>query len=138
MARIPQSARWLEAALRTGWSIGRIEKLLWDCTRERSEIRPAFDAAALDAEIASFPVDDAREPRLLAEFKAWGVHPRTSRTIVENLTALAELVERARDTGDAPLFVARAKDVVAKLRERLLPVQARPGQMIYLRLKIRI
>src|ERR1019366_5699644 len=52
LAREPRSARWLEAALRAGWPIARIEKLLWDCTRERSELRPAFDAAALDAALA--------------------------------------------------------------------------------------
>jgi exodeoxyribonuclease V beta subunit len=128
LARNPESARWLETALRTGWSIARIEKLLWDCTRERSEIRPAFDARALEAALASFPTDEAREPRLLAEFKAWGTHARTSRTIVENLAALADLVERARATRDAPLFVAQSRDVILKLRERLLPMTPRPGR----------
>jgi exodeoxyribonuclease V beta subunit len=128
LAREPRSARWLEAALRAGWPIARIEKLLWDCTRERSELRPAFDAAALDAALASFPAEEAREPRLLVEFKAWGTHARTSRTIVENLAALADLVERARETGDAPRFVAESRDVVLKLRERLLPMTPRPGR----------
>ena len=62
IARDPARARWLEAALRSGWSMGRLEELLWNCVRERAPIRPAFDAAALDAALAAFPADEAREP----------------------------------------------------------------------------
>ncbi len=128
LARDPARARWLEAALRSGWSIGRIEELLWNCARERAPIRPEFDAAALDAALASFPVDDAREPRNLGELKAWGVHGRTASTIAGALSDLADLVERARGASDAPLFVREAKEVVAKLRERLPALSPRPGR----------
>lgn len=127
LAREPASARWLETALSTGWSIARIEKLLWDCSREGSEIRPRFDPRALDAALAAFPLDEARAPRLLGEFKACGTHARTARTIVEALAVLADLAEKARGAGDAPLYVAHAKDVVTKLRERLPSVAPRPG-----------
>jgi exodeoxyribonuclease V beta subunit len=128
LARDPETARWLEAALRSGWSIGRIEELLWSCARERAPIRPAFDPAALDAALAAFPTDEAREPRNLGELKAWGVHGRTASTIAGALSDLADLVERARPAADTPLFVREAKDLVGKLRERLPALSPRPGR----------
>ncbi len=128
IARDPARARWLEAALRSGWSIGRIEELLWNCARERAPIRPAFDPAALDAALAAFPADAAREPRNLGELKAWGVHGRTAATIAGALSDLADLVERARSASDGPLYVREAKDVVGKLRERLPQLRPRPGR----------
>jgi exodeoxyribonuclease V beta subunit len=128
IARDPARARWLEASLRSGWSIGRIEELLWNCARERAPIRPAFDPAALDAALAAFPADEAREPRNLGELKAWGVHGRTASTITGALSELADLVERARSAADAPLYVREAKDVVGKLRDRLPQLRPRPGR----------
>jgi exodeoxyribonuclease V beta subunit len=128
LARDPARARWLEAALRSGWSIGRIEELLWSCARERAPIRPAFDPAVLDAALAAFPVDEAREPRNLGELKAWGVHGRTAGTICGALSEVADLVERVRVAADAPLFVREAKDLVAKLRDRLPALSPRPGR----------
>jgi exodeoxyribonuclease V beta subunit len=128
LARDPESARWLEAALRAGWSIARIEELLWKCTRERSEVRPAFDPAALEAALAAFPADAARDPHLLMEFKAWGTNASRAKTAVKELEELAELVEGARASGDTPLFVAQAKDVVVKLRDRLIQMKPRPGR----------
>ena len=128
VARDPARARWLEAALRSGWSVGRIEELLWNCVRERAPIRPAFDPRALDAALEVFPVDDAREPRNLGELKAWGVHGRTAATITGALSDLAELVEKARSASDAPGYVREAKDVVAKLRDRLPALAPRPGR----------
>jgi exodeoxyribonuclease V beta subunit len=128
LARDPVPARWLEAALRSGWSIGRIEELLWSCARERAPIRPEFDPVALDAALDAFPVDEAREPRNLGELKAWGVHGRTAGTICGALSDLADLVERARAAADAPLFVREAKDLVAKARDRLPALSPRPGR----------
>ena len=128
IARDPARARWLEAALRSGWSMGRLEELLWNCVRERAPIRPAFNAAALDAALAAFPADEAREPRNLGEIKAWGVHGRTAGTIAGALSDLANLVERSRAAADAPLYVREAKDVVAKLRDRLPALAPRPGR----------
>ncbi len=128
IARDPARARWLEAALRSGWSMGRLEELLWNCVRERAPIRPAFDAAALDAALAAFPADEAREPRNLGEIKAWGVHGRTAGTIAGALSDLADLVERSRAAADAPLYVREAKDVVAKLRDRLRALAPRRGR----------
>jgi exodeoxyribonuclease V beta subunit len=128
VAREPVRARWLEAALNAGWSIERIEKLLWGCIQARGELRPLFDPAVLDAAIDAFPVDDAREPRLLHELKAWGTHSRVAGTITSALNDLAERVARARAARDAPLYVRDAKDVVAKLRDRLPQLQPRPGR----------
>ncbi|HEX3770488.1 MAG TPA: UvrD-helicase domain-containing protein [Polyangiaceae bacterium] len=128
LARDPESARWLEAALRAGWSIGRIEELLWRCSRERTELRPAFDPATLDAALGAYPVDVARDGRLLMEFKAWGFHPRKSQTVVENLALLADFVEAARASGDTPAFVTEAKEVLTKLRDRVFDMKPRPGR----------
>ncbi len=128
LAREPARARWLVAALRAGWSIERIEKLLWDCLQKRAELRPAFDASALDAALGAFPVEEACDPRLLQEIKSWGVHGRTAGTIAGALNDLAELVEQAREAEDAPFYVREAKDVVAKLRERLVQLVPRPGR----------
>lgn len=128
LARDPERARWLGAALRAGWSIERIEKLLWDCMQKRAALMPAFDAAALDAALAAFPIDEARDPRLLQELKSWGVHGRTAGTIVGALSDLADLVERSRAADGAPLYVREAKDVVAKLRDRLAALAPRPSR----------
>jgi exodeoxyribonuclease V beta subunit len=131
VGREPARAVWLEAALRSGWSIGRIEELLWSCARERSPIRPLFDAAALEAALGAFPVDEAREPRLLGELKASGVHARSASSLVDALAGLADLVDRARSARDArpdlPGFVREAKDV-AKLAEKLSGIAPRPGR----------
>ena len=122
-------APWLEAALRGGWSIGRLEELLWDCAKERAPIRPAFDPAALDAALAAFPVDDAREPLLLGDLKASGVHPSTAKSLVAALAELADYVERARAESNVPLFVQEAREILAKpLREKLPGVTPRPGR----------
>jgi exodeoxyribonuclease V beta subunit len=128
LARDPERARWLEAALKSGWSLGRIEELLWSCARERAPIRPPFEPAALDAALARFPVDDAREPRNLGEFKAWGVHAKTASTLCDTLSDLADVVERTRAAADAPQFVREAKDLVAKLRNKLPALSPRPGR----------
>ena len=127
LAREPARARWLAAALRAGWSIERIEKLLWDCLQKRAELRPAFDAATLDAALAAFPIEEARDLRLTSEIKSWGVHGRTAATIAGALDDLARLVEQSREADDAPLYVREAKETVAKLRDRLAQLSPRPG-----------
>ncbi len=127
LAREPARARWLSAALRAGWSIERIEKLLWDCLQKRAELRPVFDAAALDLALEAFPLDEARDLRLTSEIKSWGVHGRTAATIAGALGDLADLVEQAREANDAPRFVREAKETVTKLREKLAPLAPRSG-----------
>ena len=49
IAADPARARWLEAALADGWSMARLEDLLWRCTAARCEILPPFDPAACEA-----------------------------------------------------------------------------------------
>ncbi len=126
-ARHPARAPWLEAALRGGWSIDRLEELLWSAAKERAPIRPPFDPDALAAALAAFPGEEARDGRLLADLKASGMHPRTASNMVDALADLAGYVERAR-RGGLPLFVQEAKDVLAKLREKLGPIAPRPGK----------
>jgi exodeoxyribonuclease V beta subunit len=127
VARDPGRARWLEGALRDGWSMSRIEELLWSVGQARGPIQPAFDESVLDAALQAFPLDEARNPRNLVELKAWGVHPRTAGTIVGALSDLADVVDRALVAQDPCLYVRDAKDVLGKLRERLAPLAPRPS-----------
>jgi exodeoxyribonuclease V beta subunit len=102
VARDPVRAPWLEAALRTGWSIGRIEDLLWKCVQARGELRPEFDPAALEAALAAFPVDDARRLDGLDQMRAWGMRKNMAQKVGNQLYELALAVERARDLCSTP------------------------------------
>ncbi len=125
----PARAPWLEEALRTGWSMERIEKLLWSCATSRSELRPVFDAPALAAALAAFPVEAARRAGTIADLKAWGVHASTAGSIARQMFALAEVVELAREAHDPPRYVTRASELdLGKLVEKLQPVSPRPGE----------
>jgi exodeoxyribonuclease V beta subunit len=107
----PVRRPWLEAALRTGWSVGRIEELAWRCVQARGDLRPEFDPAALEAAIAAFPVDEARLLGGPDEMRRWGVHAATAKKVGSELYKLALAVEEARDAGTAPDFVLAAGDV---------------------------
>jgi exodeoxyribonuclease V beta subunit len=102
---------WLEAALRLGWTLSRIEELSWKCVQLRGELRPAFDPAALDAAIAAFPVEDARHLGGPDEMRAWGMPAATARKVGAQLYELALAVERAREAKSAPELVTAAQDV---------------------------
>jgi exodeoxyribonuclease V beta subunit len=123
-ARVP----WLSAALRTGWWTGRIEELLWKAQQARGELRPALDAAALDAAIADFPVEDARRRDGPDVMKAWGVHGRTAGLVGSHLYNLAIAVEEARAAGSPTDFVLDADELkFPYLVEKLTPFLPRPG-----------
>jgi len=124
----PVRAPWLEAALRTGWSIGRIEELLWRCVQARGELRPEFDPPALDAALAAFPVDDARRLEGRDAMRAWGMNAQTAKKVGSTLWDLAMLVEAAREKNDAPTFVMQADDIdFAHLLEKLPPYLPQGG-----------
>ncbi len=119
---------WLVAALRTGWSIDRIEDLLWRCVQAHGELRPDFDPAALDAAIAAFPVEAARRLDGRDVMKSWRVHTSTAKTALNTLYELAFLVEEAREGGGAPSFVMKSTEInFAQLVERLPAHLPQPG-----------
>ena len=122
VATDPMRAPWLEAALRTGWSIGRIEDLLWKCVQAHGELQPDFDPAALDAAIAAFPVEEARLLGGRDVMRSWGMNAQTAKKVGGTLWDLALLVESARDAHDAPSFVMQSDEVdFAHLLEKLPP-----------------
>jgi exodeoxyribonuclease V beta subunit len=103
-------AAWLEAALRMGWSIQRIEELLWDCVQSRGELRPALNQENLQAALEAFPIEDARRPDGASEMGRWGMHAATARTAVRRLYDLAEIVERAREARSVSSYVIEAQE----------------------------
>ncbi|HEX3345846.1 MAG TPA: UvrD-helicase domain-containing protein, partial [Polyangiaceae bacterium] len=128
VATDPTRAPWLEAALRTGWSIGRIEELMWKCVQAHGELRPEFDPAALDAALAAFPVAEARLLGGREVMKSWGMHATTAKTVGSTLWDLAIMVEEARAEDGAPSFVMKAADLnFAHLLEKLPPLLPQRG-----------
>jgi exodeoxyribonuclease V beta subunit len=111
VARDSVRATWLEAALRSGWSIERIEKLLWDCVQSHGELRPSLNADALNQALDAFPVEDARRAGGVSEMGRWGMHATTAKTVARRLYELADVVERARVAQDVPGYVIEAQDV---------------------------
>jgi exodeoxyribonuclease V beta subunit len=128
VATDPARAPWLEAALRSGWYIGRIEDLLWSVSQARGELRPAFDPAALDAAMAAFPVEVREQFRGRDEMRAWGMHAATAKKVGSQLSEIAEAVETAREGGGGPAFVQACASVeFPYLLDKLPPFLPRPG-----------
>jgi len=121
-------AVWLEAALDSGSPLSEIEDLLWKCVQARGELRPVFDASALDAAIEAFPVEDARRQSVVVEIQRWGIHGGTAKAIDWRLKKLADAVERARLDRSAPAFVQRQPTDLRKyLLDQLPSSPSRPG-----------
>jgi exodeoxyribonuclease V beta subunit len=130
VARDGARASWLEAALRSGWSIERIEELLWDCLQSRGELRPSLNASALNQALDAFPVEDARRATGVSEIGRWGMHAATAKTVARRLYELADVVERARVAHDVPEYVIEAQDVGFQyLLEKLPSSPPGPGPM---------
>ena len=128
IARDPTRAPWLEAALRTGWSIDRIEELLWQCVQSRGDLRPVLHPGALGQALEAFPVGHARRPDGVAEMRGWGMHAATAKTVARRLHALADVVERARAAASIPAYVLDAQDAdFLYLVEKLSSCAPRPG-----------
>jgi exodeoxyribonuclease V beta subunit len=129
VARDPLRAPWLEAALGSGWSIGRIQALLWDCVQSHGELRPVLDPAAIARALAAFPLEDAgRGDGGVAEMKSWGMHATTARTVARRFYDLAAVVERGRASRSVAAYVLDAQDAdFAYLLEKLPPRPPRSG-----------
>jgi exodeoxyribonuclease V beta subunit len=111
VARDAGRSCWLEAALRSGWSIDRIESLLWDCVQSRGDLRPVLDPVALERALAKFPIDDARKAIGAVEMGRWGIHTATAKAVARRLYDLAELVERALVSRSVPAYVIEAQEI---------------------------
>ncbi|HEY8039362.1 MAG TPA: UvrD-helicase domain-containing protein [Polyangiaceae bacterium] len=129
VARDPARAQWLEAGLRAGWSIERIEELLWRCVQLRGELRPEFDHEALQRALAAFPVEEARRLENPDVLRSWGMKLQTARSVCSRIYTLALMVETAREEGSAPAYVlaaAKEPEIFSFLAERLPPYADRP------------
>jgi exodeoxyribonuclease V beta subunit len=129
VARDALRAPWLEAALGSGWSIGRIQQLLWDCVQSHGELRPVLDPAAIARALDAFPLGDAgRGDGGVAEMKAWGMHAATARTVARRFYDLAAVVERGRASRSVAAYVLDAQDADFEyLLEKLPREPPRPG-----------
>jgi exodeoxyribonuclease V beta subunit len=123
----PVRAPWLEAALRSGWSLGALEDLLWSCILARGALRPSFDPQALRSAIEAFPVDDALARGGVETLKAWGVHGQTAKKLGNQLYELALAVERARESRDPASLVVDPGEVEFDYILEKAPRGERPG-----------
>jgi exodeoxyribonuclease V beta subunit len=125
----PVRSVWLEAALRSGWTMKRMEDLLWRCASARAELRPTFDPAALDAAIEAMPPVSPADKDLLTALKSWGIHTNTVRALGRRLFEVAAAAERAREDDDAAQYVldadAKGWSKLLDDRDRLV---GRPGR----------
>ncbi|MDP9033588.1 MAG: UvrD-helicase domain-containing protein, partial [Myxococcota bacterium] len=118
---------WLEAALGAGWSMDRIEELLWACIQAKAELRPVLSPAMLEAALASFPVEDARWGCGPSEIKGWGLHPQTAKAIGLRLAEMADAVEIARTSGGVATYALRVQDAKFAYLIDKLGDTSRPG-----------
>jgi exodeoxyribonuclease V beta subunit len=107
----PKRGPWLEAALARGWSIQRIEDLLWRCSSVRAELRPVVDIRELTRALQAMPVVDVGDRHLVEAMRSWGVHASTARAVGTRIFELSEAVVQARRRGDLPGYVAAASRI---------------------------
>lgn len=126
----PNSGPWLDAALRSGWSVPSIDGLLWECTQAHGPMRPELDLETLGPALLALPVDDIRNLDWAAELRKRRTHSSTARSLQERLQALATIAEDAQRTGDIAGFVLEADRVkVRNLIEPLGSISAAPGTL---------
>jgi exodeoxyribonuclease V beta subunit len=101
-------AAWLEAGLRSGYSIDGIEELLWGCLQSRGDLLPLLDEDAIRRTLDAFPIEDARSPALMAQLRRWGMQAKTAQKMAAGLVELADIVARARVSGGAISYVVDA------------------------------
>jgi exodeoxyribonuclease V beta subunit len=111
VANDPDRGPWLEAALRRGWSLSRIEELLWKCVSARAALRPRVDAEALSRALAAMPTIGIGDVRIVEAIRAWGVHANTARALATRIFELSEAAHHGREAGDLPTYVVEAAQV---------------------------
>jgi exodeoxyribonuclease V beta subunit len=118
---------WLEAALRTGWRVSRIEELLWRCAAARADLRPRLDAKALSAALAAWPVELARTCDLHGPMRAWRVHSQTAKAVIKGLSELGQVVERTRSRSLAQYVLEASSLKLDYLLEKLSGLPSEPA-----------
>jgi exodeoxyribonuclease V beta subunit len=126
-----RTSRTLAAAIAEGWSLRRIEALLFAAMRARAELRPKVDAGAIEAALDAFPLDVAIDPAMQELLRRTMPKNRIAAAL-RGLDALASLVDRWRRRRDVALFVAGAEEL-DKLRDRLDTADARSPALARLR-----
>jgi exodeoxyribonuclease V beta subunit len=117
---------WLEAALGGGWSVTRIEELLWKSTQAHGDLRPELDVGALSASLAAWPAALAQGADLSRQIGAWGTHANTAKAVVRRIAALADVVEGAR--GDVARYVLATGSLkLEELLEKVAGLRPKPG-----------
>jgi exodeoxyribonuclease V beta subunit len=117
---------WLETALGGGWSVSRIEELLWKSTTLRGDLRPELDIGALSASLAAWPAALAQSADLGRQIGAWGTHANTAKAVARRIVALAEVVEGAR--GDVARYVLAAGSLkLEDVLEKISGLRSKPG-----------
>ncbi|MGH7296233.1 MAG: UvrD-helicase domain-containing protein, partial [Polyangiaceae bacterium] len=130
VATDPERAPWLEAALHWGWSIDRIEDLLWNVQQAHGDPRPGFEPAVLAAAIDAFPVEVTGLAQGREELRAWGMPGGTITAVCKRLWAIASGVASAREARSIPAFVRELEGAELEyLLERLPDYLPRPGLM---------
>ena len=114
-----------------GWSISRLEDLLWRCLSARCELLPPFDDAtreSLDALLAQLDTVALRTETAMVELQRWGLHANTARSIAKRLPVLADAVDAVREAGTGlPGFVVACKEGPRLPARRQVPAwTARP------------
>jgi exodeoxyribonuclease V beta subunit len=128
VARDPERAPWLESAFHGGWSMDRIQRLLWKCVESHGELRPEVDPAELRRAIRAFPVEVARRREGVDEMRAWGFHPATAKKAARECYKLADAVEQGAP-GGLPGYALAAKDVeMTYLRDKFAALPASAGR----------
>jgi exodeoxyribonuclease V beta subunit len=119
---------WLETALADGWTVPRIEELLWQCAVVRGDLRPALDVEALSTSLAAWPAALARSADLAHDIRAWGTHPSTAKAVARRIAALAEVVEGARSGSGVSQYVLDAAELkLDDLLEKVTGLRPKPG-----------
>jgi exodeoxyribonuclease V beta subunit len=126
IATDPVRGKWLEAALRAGYSVGAIEDLLWAAQDARGELRPFVDPAKLQAELDAFPIDDASRIDGRDVLKSWGVQANTAKATASHIYEIAMAVDRARDGGPTA-FLVEVDDKNLEYLRKNPPPDGRPG-----------
>jgi exodeoxyribonuclease V beta subunit len=108
LARDEETRPYLERALRAGMRLDAVERLLFDCNRERGELRPMFEPDASRAAILACPLGrDVRH--ILAKLASIkGLNANTRRAIADRVTRLDEAIGRFRVDGDLLAFLEDA------------------------------
>jgi exodeoxyribonuclease V beta subunit len=96
LAGDPDRGPWIEAWLRGGRSIGRLEELLWNALQTRGEIRPRFDPTALQTAFEDTVRAEIDLEELARCLKAGGTHRSTIKAITDRLTMFVEQASRVR------------------------------------------